>query len=106
MAGARPVFIDNDETFTMNPEHVERAITPRTKAIVPVHYTGQPANMTAITEIARRHNLAIIEDACQSIAACYDGQPVGSWGATAAFSLHPLKNLNVWGDAGVIVTRD
>ena len=106
VARARPVFVDSDESFTINPALIEAAITPRTKAILPVHYTGQPANMPAIAEIAKRHNLQIVEDACQSISARYDDKPVGSWGATAGFSLHPLKNLNVWGDGGVIVTRD
>jgi aminotransferase EvaB len=105
MTGATPVFVDSDEGFTMNPSLVEAAITPRTRAIVPVHYTGNVANMPAIDAIARAHGLKIVEDACQSISGAYDGQPVGSWGETAGFSLHPLKNLNVWGDAGVIVTR-
>src|ERR1043166_1369744 len=105
MTGARPVFVDSDETFTMNPSLVEAAITSRTTAILPVHYTGQPANMPAIATIAEQHGLRIVEDACQAISARYDNLPVGSWGDTAGFSLHPLKNLNVWGDGGVIVTR-
>jgi len=105
MTGARPVFADNDESFTVDPTRIEAAITPRTKAIAPVHYTGSVADMPAIMKIARKHGLVVVEDACQSIMAARDGQPVGSWGDTACFSLHPLKNLNVWGDAGVIVTR-
>ena len=105
MTGARPVFVDNDAGFTINPALIEAAITPRTKAILPVHYTGNVANMPAITEIARNHRLIVVEDACQAISGAYDSKPVGSWGETASFSLHPLKNLNVWGDAGVIVTR-
>lgn len=105
MAGARPVFVDSDEGLVIDPTKIEAAITPRTKAIVPVHYTGNVADLPAIKKIADRHRLLIIEDACQAIAASLDGQPVGSWGETAAFSLHPLKNLNVWGDGGVIVTR-
>lgn len=105
MAGARPVFVDSDEGLVIDPARIEAAITPRTKAIVPVHYTGNVADMPAIQKIADRHQLLVVEDACQAIAASLDGHPVGSWGETAAFSLHPLKNLNVWGDGGVIVTR-
>jgi len=105
MTGARPVFVDSDDGFVIDASKIEAAITPRTKAIMPVHYTGNVADMPAIMEIARKHNLIVIEDACQAIGASIDGQPVGSWGATACFSLHPLKNLNVWGDGGVIVPR-
>lgn len=105
MTGAKPVFVDNDVGFTIDPALVEAAITPKTKAIVPVHYTGNVANMPAIMGVAKKYGLIVVEDACQSISGEYDGKPVGTWGETAAFSLHPLKNLNVWGDAGVIVTR-
>jgi aminotransferase EvaB len=105
MTGAKPVFVDSDAGFTMDASLLEAAITPRTKAIVPVHYTGNVANMPAIQAIAKKHNLLIVEDACQAISGAYDGKPVGSWGETVCFSLHPLKNLNVWGDAGIIVTR-
>lgn len=105
MTGATPVFVDNDEGYTIDVNLIEAAITPRTKAIVPVHYTGNVADMSAIMKIAEKHNLLVIEDACQSISASRDGLLVGSWGEAAAFSLHPLKNLNVWGDSGVIVTR-
>ena len=105
MTGARPVFVDSENGFVIDPLKIEAAITPRTKAIVPVHYTGNVANMPAIMEIARKRNLLVVEDACQAIMATFDGKPVGSWGETACFSLHPLKNLNVWGDGGVIVTR-
>lgn len=103
--GARPVFVDSEEGFVIDPSKIEAAITAKTKAIVPVHYTGNVADMPRIKEIADRHKLAIVEDACQSIAASIHNQPVGSWGETACFSLHPLKNLNVWGDGGMIVTR-
>jgi aminotransferase EvaB len=105
MTGARPVFVDSEDGFVIDPAKIETAITERTKAIVPVHYTGNVADMPAIADIARKRNLFIVEDACQSIGATLDGMPVGSWGTTACFSLHPLKNLNVWGDGGVIVTR-
>ena len=105
MTDARPVFVDNGEGFTIDPEKIEAAITPRTRAIVPVHYTGNVADMPSIMEIAHKHDLVVVEDACQAIMAEWNGQPVGMWGETACFSLHPLKNLNAWGDAGVIVTR-
>ena len=105
MTGAQPVFVDSDDGFIIDASKIEAAITPRTKAIIPVHYTGNVAHMPAIMEIARKHNLIVIEDACQAIGASLDGQPVGSWGETACFSLHPLKNLNVWGDGGVIIAR-
>jgi len=105
MTGARPVFVDSEEGFVIDSTKIEAAITPRTKAIVPVHYTGNVADMPQIMTVARKHNLSVVEDACQAIGATLDGRPVGFWGETACFSLHPLKNLNVWGDGGVIVTR-
>ncbi len=105
MTGARPVFVDSEDGYVIDALKIEDAITPRTKAIVPVHYTGNVADMPAIMKIARKHKLMVIEDACQAIGATLDGKPVGSWGETASFSLHPLKNLNVWGDGGVIITR-
>ena len=104
-SGARPVFVDATEQFVIDPDKIEAAITPRTKAIMPVHYTGQPCDMPKITAIAKRHGLRIVEDACQSIGGEVDGKRVGSWGDAAGFSLHPLKNLNVWGDGGVITTN-
>ena len=103
--GAKPVFVDSENGFVIDASKIEAAITPRTKAIVPVHYTGNVPDMPRIKKITEKHRLLVIEDACQSIAASIDNQPVGTWGETAAFSLHPLKNLNVWGDAGVIVTK-
>ena len=105
MTGARPVFVDSEDGYVIDHARIEEAITPRTRAIIPVHYTGNVADMPAIMEIARRHNLSVVEDACQSIMGAIDGKLVGSWGATAAFSLHPLKNLNVWADGGMIVTH-
>lgn len=105
MVGAKPVFVDSDDGFVINATKIEEKMTPRTKAIVPVHYTGNVADMPAIEKIAKKHKLSIVEDACQAIGATLDSKPIGSWGETACFSLHPLKNLNVWGDGGVIVTR-
>lgn len=104
--GARPVFVDSTEGYVIDPGKIEAVITPRTKAILPVHYTGNVADMPAIMDIAKRHRLHVVEDACQSIMGAIDGKMVGSWGATAAFSLHPLKNLNVWSDGGIIITHD
>jgi len=105
MAGATPVFVDNNEEYTIDVTKIEAAITPNTKAIIPVHLSGCPADMPAVMEIAKKHDLLVVEDAAQAILAAVDGQHVGTWGETAAFSLHPLKNLNVWGDGGMIVTR-
>jgi len=105
MTGARPVFVDNNEEYTIDSSRIEEAITAKTKAILPVHLTGIPADMPAIMEIANRNGIKVVEDAAQAILASIDGKHVGSWGETAGFSLHPLKNLNVWGDGGVIVTR-
>lgn len=104
--GAKPVFVDCDDTFCMNVDQVEAAITPRTKAIVPVHFTGYMTDMRKLLPVAQAHGLPIVEDACQGILANIDGRNSGSWGVAGAFSLHPLKNLNVWGDAGVAVTDD
>jgi dTDP-4-amino-4,6-dideoxygalactose transaminase len=105
LTGARPVFVDSEDGFVIDPDKLEAAITPRTKALIPVHYTGNVADMPEITKIGRKYGLSIVEDASQAIGAALNGQPVGSWGETACFSLHPLKNLNVWGDGGVVVTR-
>lgn len=105
MVGARPVFVDNNQEYTIDADKIEQTITPKTKAILPVHLTGCPADMPRIMAIAKRHKLLVVEDAAQAILAKIDGKHVGFWGETACFSLHPLKNLNVWGDGGVIVTR-
>jgi dTDP-4-amino-4,6-dideoxygalactose transaminase len=106
-AGARPVFVDIDpRTFNLVPAQIEAAITERTKAIVPVHLYGQPAEMDAIMDIARRHNLIVIEDCAQAIGAEDDGRRVGSFGDLACFSFYPTKNLGAFGDAGMITTND
>lgn len=104
--GAIPVFIDVDETFCMDVDLIEKAITPKTKAIVPVHFTGYMTRMDRVCEIAKKYRLVVVEDACQSILAEWNGKKAGTWGDAAAFSLHPLKNLNVWSDGGVIVTNN
>jgi dTDP-4-amino-4,6-dideoxygalactose transaminase len=105
--GARPVFVDIDEqTYTLDPKQLERAITPRTKAIIPVHLFGQVADMDPIMEIARRHNLYVIEDACQAHGAEYKGRKAGSIGHAGCFSFYPGKNLGAFGEAGALVTND
>lgn len=104
--GAKIVFIDCDDTFCMDVDQLEKAITPRTKAIIPVHLTGDVAEMPRIMEIAKKHNLRIIEDGCQSLMGEYNGKRVGTFGDATAFSMHPLKIINVWGDAGIVVTND
>lgn len=103
-AGATPVFVDIGEDYNINPELITRRISARTRAIVPVHWSGLPCRMDAIMKIARKHKLAVIEDACHGIRAYHKGQPAGTFGLAGCFSMHPLKNLNVWGDGGYIVT--
>lgn len=105
--GARPVFVDVDEqTYTMNPGLLERAITPRTRAIIPVHLFGQMADMDPILEVARRHNLFVIEDACQAHGAEYKGRKAGSIGDFGCFSFYPGKNLGALGEGGGVVTHN
>jgi len=104
--GAIPVFVDCDDTFCMNVDLLEAAITSRTKAIVPVHFTGYMTDLRKLLPIAEKHGLPVVEDACQSILGAIDGKNAGTWSQTGAFSLHPLKNLNVWSDGGMIVTND
>jgi dTDP-4-amino-4,6-dideoxygalactose transaminase len=105
--GAKPVFVDIDPaTYTLNPDALEAAITPRTKAIIPVHLFGQVADMDPIIEIARQHGLLVIEDACQAHGAAYKGRRAGSIGDAGCFSFYPGKNLGAWGEAGAVVTND
>ncbi len=104
--GATPVFVDCDDTFCMDVSLVEPVITERTRAIVPVHFTGYMTDMRPLIPIAEKYDLPIVEDACQSILGAIEGKTAGTWGSTGAFSLHPLKNLNVWSDGGVIVSDD
>jgi dTDP-3-amino-2,3,6-trideoxy-4-keto-D-glucose/dTDP-3-amino-3,4,6-trideoxy-alpha-D-glucose/dTDP-2,6-dideoxy-D-kanosamine transaminase len=104
--GARPVFVDCNDTFCMDVSQIESAITPRTKAIMPVQFTGYMTDMRALLPIAQKRGLPIVEDACQAILADIEGKRAGTWGIAAGFSLHPLKNLNVWADGGIVVTSD
>jgi dTDP-4-amino-4,6-dideoxygalactose transaminase len=106
-AGAKPVLVDIDpRSFTMDPAAIEAAITPRTKAILPVHLYGQPADMDPIVEAARRHNLVVIEDAAQAHGAKYKGRAVGSIGDMACFSFYPGKNLGAYGEGGAVTTSN
>ena len=105
--GATPVFVDIDErTFTMDPSKLEGAITGKTKAVVPVHLYGRPVDMSTIVLIARRHEIYLVEDACQAHGASYRGQRIGSFGDAACFSFFPSKNLGGCGDGGAIVTSN
>jgi dTDP-4-amino-4,6-dideoxygalactose transaminase len=104
--GAIPVFVDCNKTFCMDVSQVRNKITEKTRAILPVHFSGYMTNMPELMEIAAEFNLPVVEDACQGILASIDGKNSGTWGITGAFSLHPLKNINVWSDGGVIVTDD
>jgi dTDP-4-amino-4,6-dideoxygalactose transaminase len=106
-AGATPIPVEPDPTtYNLDPARIEAAITPRTRAIMPVHLYGQPAEMQPILEIARAHGLRVIEDAAQAHGARYRGQPVGGLGDAAGFSFYPGKNLGAFGDAGAITTND
>ncbi|NGQ95719.1 DegT/DnrJ/EryC1/StrS family aminotransferase [Brevibacillus sp. SYP-B805] len=105
--GAKPVFVDIDpDSYNLDPTKLEEKITPAAKAIIPVHLFGQPAEMDAISHIARKHGLVVIEDACQAFGAAYKGNPVGSLGDAACFSFFPTKNLGTLGDGGLVVTND
>jgi dTDP-4-amino-4,6-dideoxygalactose transaminase len=107
LAGATPVFVDIDPVFyTMDPQKLEDAVTPRTKAIVPVHLYGQPADLNPMIEIAARRKLRLIEDCAQAHGATYNGRRVGSYGDIGCFSFYPTKNLGAIGDGGMLVTND
>jgi dTDP-3-amino-2,3,6-trideoxy-4-keto-D-glucose/dTDP-3-amino-3,4,6-trideoxy-alpha-D-glucose/dTDP-2,6-dideoxy-D-kanosamine transaminase len=103
--GAKPVFVDVGADYNINSSQIEEKITAKTKAILPVHWSGNPCDMDTIENIARKHKLAVVGDACHAIKAMYKGQSTGSLGTIACFSFHPLKNLNVWGDGGIITTN-
>ncbi len=104
--GAVPIFIDCDDSFCMNVDLIEKKITNKTKAIVPVHFTGYMTNMIKLNKIAKKYNIPVVEDACQSILASINKKNSGTWSDFGAFSLHPLKNINVWSDGGIIVTSN
>ena len=107
MVGAKPVFVDIDpDTYTMDPNLIEYAITPKTKALIPVHLYGHPADMQPIMALARRHGLRVIEDACQAHGAEYGGRRAGSMGDAAVFSFYYSKNLGAYGEGGMVVTND
>jgi dTDP-4-amino-4,6-dideoxygalactose transaminase len=104
-AGAKPVFVDAGEDYNIDATQIEKKITARTRAIMPVHWSGKPCEMEAIEAIASRHGLTVVSDACHAIKATYKGRQAGELGTLACFSFHPLKNLNVWGDGGIIATN-
>ncbi len=104
--GAKPVFVDCDDTFCVDVDLIEKKITKKTKAIVPVHFTGYMTDMTKLMKLSKKYKLPIIEDACQSILANINNKNAGTWGLSGAFSLHPLKNINVWSDGGIITTNN
>jgi perosamine synthetase len=112
--GAYPIFVDIDETFTMNTEHIEEILKKgspgseikKIKGIVPVHLYGHPANMDAISDLANRYGLFVLEDCCQAHGARYKGKRVGSIGVAGCFSFYPSKNLTVFGDGGILVTNE
>lgn len=104
--GAKPVFVDCDDSFGMDLNLLEAAIGPRTKAIMPVQLVGNVMDMPRLGMIAKAHGLPVVEDACQSLLGEWKGRRAGTFGLAAGFSMHPLKIINVWGDAGLIVTND
>ena len=104
--GAKPVFVDCDNTFCMNVNHVKKKITKKTKAILPVHFTGYMTDMVKLRKISKQYSIPIVEDACQSILGSINNKNAGTWGELGAFSLHPLKNINVWSDGGIITTNN
>lgn len=104
--GAIPIFVDCDDTFCMNVDLVEDKITQKTKAFLPVHFTGYMTDMEKLSILSKKYDIPIVEDACQSILGSINKKNAGTWGVTGAFSLHPLKNLNVWSDGGIITTND
>lgn len=104
--GARPILVDVDDSFCFDVGQVERAISSRTKAVVPVHLTGNMVDMPRLMEVTHRHGIVVVEDACQAIGSRWNGKSAGNWGLTGTYSLHPLKFLNIWGDGGVVTTND
>ncbi len=105
-AGAKPVFVDIKDDFNIDVSQLESAMTPKTKAIVPVHWSGNPCDCICLENLAKKHCVPIVYDACHAILSEYQSQKIGDFGTTSCFSMHPLKNLNVWGDGGLIVSND
>ena len=105
-AGAIPILCDCDENFNIDPSKIEEKITSNTKAIVPVHWAGRPCEMNEINKIAKKHSLLVIEDSCHALQAELNNKRCGGLGDIGCFSFHPLKNLNVWGDGGIITTNN
>lgn len=105
LVGARPVFVDIGDDFLIDPNRIKDAITPKTKAIMPVHWGGNMCDMPKIMAIAKKHGLFVIEDAAPAVGASLDGKMAGSWGDIAEFSFHPYKNFCVWGDGGMVTTN-
>ena len=106
VVGARVVFADVRSDGNIDPDAVEAAVTNRTKVIMPVHLTGRPVDMKSLQDVADRHGLQILEDAAQAVGSSFEGKCVGSWGTAASFSLHPLKSLHAFGDAGILTAQD
>jgi len=104
-AGAKPVFADILDDYNIDPAQIESKITSKTKAILPVHWAGKPCYMDEINAIAKKNNLFVVEDSCHAIQATYKNRFAGTLGDVGCFSFHPLKNLNVWGDGGIIATN-
>ena len=102
--GAKTVFVDCNDNFCIDVNQVEKVITKKTKFIIPVHFSGYMTDMVRLNKIAKKYNIKVVEDACQSILGSQNKINAGRWGDTGAFSLHPLKNINVWSDGGIIVT--
>lgn len=104
-AGAKPVFVDVRDDYNIDPDRIAAKITSKTKVIMPVHWAGRPCAMEEIERIAAAHGIAVVADACHAIKASYRGRQAGELGTVACFSFHPLKNLNIWGDGGIVTTN-
>ena len=103
--GAKPIFVDIDDDYNIDPKKIEEKITKKTKAILPVHWSGRVCEMNQILKISKKYKIPIVEDSCHGILAKYNNKFAGSFGDFGCFSLHPLKNLNVWGDGGFVVIK-
>ena len=105
-AGAKPIFCDCQEDYNIDVHKIEEKINSKTKAIVPIHWSGRPCEMDKLLEISKKYSVPIVEDACHALQGEFNGKRCGSFGELGCFSFHPLKNLNVWGDGGIIVTNN